>query len=87
MTEKEIKTHYKALHDDLSYRFYTLHEMPKEDFDQQHGGIWQAMEQELIEAGYMSPPKPRLVFEASPPGEALGERLKNIEDFLVRVYK
>jgi len=27
-----------------------------------------------------------LVFTASPPGEALGNRLNNIEDFLVRCY-
>lgn len=30
-------------------------------------------------------PEP-IVFTASPPGEALGERLKNIEDFLSEVY-
>jgi len=31
------------------------------------------------------PPEP-LVFTASPPGEAIGKRLKNIEDFLRKVY-
>ncbi len=30
-------------------------------------------------------PKPQ-VFEASPPGLALGERLNNIEDFMERLY-
>ncbi len=31
------------------------------------------------------PPEP-LVFTASPPGEAIGKRIKNIEDFLERAH-
>lgn len=29
---------------------------------------------------------PPLCFEASPPGQAIGKRLKNIEDFLEKLY-
>jgi len=57
-TEKEIKATYKAIHDDLSYRYYTLHEMPKGEFDQLHGQNWEAMRQKLIAEGYIAIPKP-----------------------------
>jgi len=57
-TESEIKATYKAIHDDLSYRYYTLHEMPKGEFNQLHGQNWDDMRQELIDEGYIAIPKP-----------------------------
>ncbi len=41
--------------------------------------------QTLIDNPDYVEPEP-LVFTASPPGEAIGKRLKNIEDFLKRLY-
>ena len=58
MTEDEIKVRYKELHDLLSESYYIFHNIPKEDFDLQHGQIWKDMETELIAEGYLQPPQP-----------------------------
>ena len=50
---EKIKEHYKAIHDDLSKRYYELNELDKGTFDQLHGDNWNAMEAELIAAGYL----------------------------------
>jgi len=55
-TLEEIIQPAKLLHDDLSYRYYKLHKMSKEDFDQQHGKIWNDMEVEKIAEGYSEIP-------------------------------
>lgn len=49
-------------------------EITKEEFD------------ECIASLPVTPPLEPLVFTASPPGEALGERLNNIEAFLREAY-
>lgn len=52
-TEAEIKAKYKQQHDDLTYRYYQLHEMDKATFDAQHGKIWNDMKVELIAEGFI----------------------------------
>jgi len=60
LTENEIITKYKTLHDELTECYYKGHELTKEEFDLQHGAIWNAMEQELIAGGFLEvPPVPR----------------------------
>lgn len=87
MTEAEIKAKYKALHDTLAESYYGgTSGLTKEEFDIQHGKIWNDMEAELIAEGYRQPPPEPLVFTASPPGEALGERLNSIEAFLKEAF-
>lgn len=87
MTEAEIKAKYKARHDTLSESYYAgTSGLSKEEFDQQHGKIWDDMRKELISYGYITPPKPRPHFEKSPPGLALGEKLKRVEEFLAKVH-
>jgi len=54
MNEAEIREKYKQLHDDLSYQYYKEGTLSKEDFDRQHGQIWNGMETELILEGYRS---------------------------------
>lgn len=56
-TEQEIIATHKALHDELEHRYYTLHELTKEEFDAQHGQIWEDMTAELIAEGYREPPR------------------------------
>ena len=60
-TEKEIKTNFKKLHDDLSDIYYDgTMGMSKEEFDNQHGMIWDTMRDELIAGGFITvPPPPR----------------------------
>lgn len=58
VTEAEIKAKYKALHDELGESYYERHELTKEEFDLQHGKIWNDMEAELIAKGYLTPPEP-----------------------------
>jgi len=59
MTEEEIKTKYKGLHDELSNGYYSgTSGLTKEEFDLQHGKIWNDMEAELIAEGYRQPPEP-----------------------------
>jgi hypothetical protein len=57
-SEAKIKARYKALHDKLGVRYYEKHELTKEEFDAQHGKIWNDMEAELITEGYRQPPEP-----------------------------
>lgn len=57
-TEAEIKAKYKELHDSLSEDYYENHLMSKEEFDIQHGKIWNDMELELIAKGYLTLPEP-----------------------------
>lgn len=58
MTEAEIETRYKEIHDNLSEDYYKKHLMSKEDFDYLHGQNWADMEAELIAEGYRKPPEP-----------------------------
>lgn len=57
-TEAEIRTNYKELHDLLSESYYNFHNISKEEFDLQHGEIWNGMEAELIAGGYLKAPEP-----------------------------
>lgn len=60
MTEKQIKAEYKRLHDDLSKIYYDgIMGITKEEFDAQHGMIWDGLEAQLIAEGYLPPPRPR----------------------------
>lgn len=87
LTEEEIRAKYMVLHNELSESYYSgASGLTKEEFDTQHGQIWNDMKAELIAEGYIQPPPEPLVFTASPPGEALGERLGCIEDFLKEAY-
>jgi len=52
-TENEIRTHYKTKHDTLSFRYYTIREIKKDEFDLQHGKLWSDMKAELISNGYL----------------------------------
>ena len=59
ITEKQIKTIFKQLHDDLSDIYYDgTMGLTKEEFDQQHGMMWGIMEEELIAEGYLTIPEP-----------------------------
>lgn len=59
LTEKQIKTKWKKQHDILSEAYYNgTSGLTKEEFDSQHGAIWEMMESELIEAGYSQLPEP-----------------------------
>jgi hypothetical protein len=52
-TEKKIKSTYKKFHDDLSALYYDgTMGITKEDYDTQHGLIWNNMEDELAAGGY-----------------------------------
>ena len=54
MTEAEVKTYYKALHDDLSESYYAgTSGLTKEQFDYEHAKIWDDMQKELILEGYI----------------------------------
>ena len=58
-TEKEVRVKYKILHDELSSSYYTdAIGLTKEEFDLQHGKIWNDMEAELIAEGYIKPSEP-----------------------------
>ncbi len=57
-TEKKIKNKYQKLHGDLSEVYYKRHELTKEEFDLQHGKVWNDLESELISEGYLKPPVP-----------------------------
>ena len=75
MERKDIIGKYKKLHDELTERYYKNHELTKEEFDLQHGQIWQDMEEEMANEGYVSP-KPRdLVTEI----DDLKARLEKLE--------
>lgn len=58
MTEAEIKAKYKELHDLLSESYYNFRNISKEEFNFQHGKIWNDMEVELMAEGYLKPPEP-----------------------------
>jgi len=58
MTEAEIRTKYKELHDLLTESYYNFHNISKEEFDIQHGKIWSDMEAELTREGHLTPPQP-----------------------------
>ena len=63
MTEIEIKAKYKELHDLLSERYYNFYNISKEEFDIQHGKIWNDMEAELLAEGYRKSPEPPMDYE------------------------
>ena len=59
LTEKEIKATYKSQHDSLSESYYAgTSGLTKEEFDQQHGQIWDDMKSEFIAEGYLAIPEP-----------------------------
>ena len=77
-TEAEIIAKYKALHDTLSESYYGgTRGLSKEEFDAQHGQIWNDMEAELIAAGYRQPPAP--VRDLLAEIDALDQRIKDLE--------
>lgn len=58
-TEAEIRAKYKALHDTLTDAYYSgTSGLTKEEFDQQHGKIWDDMEAELRAGGFIAEPEP-----------------------------
>lgn len=66
-TEKEIRTKYRKLHDDLSKDHYSDDNQlssSKEDFDQKHGKVWDDMTTELLAEGHIKPPEPKRDLEA-----------------------
>ena len=78
MTEVEIKTSHKNLHDTLSEDYYKNKLMSKEDFDYLHGQNWEGMETELIAGGYIKPPEPVRALEAEI--DELKARIDNIKE-------
>lgn len=58
MTEAEIKANYKELHDLLSESYYNFYNISKEEFDSQHGAIWDNMEAELLAGRFIKLPEP-----------------------------
>ena len=58
MSESDIKTNHKNLHDSISEDYYKNKLMSKEDFDYYHGQNWADMEDELIAGGYKKLPEP-----------------------------
>ncbi len=59
ITEKQIKSKWKEQHDILSNAYYAgTSGLTKEEFDSQHGAIWEMMESDLIEDGYRIIPEP-----------------------------
>jgi len=74
MTAKEIKAHYKELHDTLSKAYYDGSSgLSKEEFDLQHAQVWTDMEAELVAGGYLIQPGPSEL-------EKLKGRVKALED-------
>jgi len=61
MTEEEIRSKYKKLHNKLSESYYAGNSgLTKEEFDTQHGKIWNDMGAELLEGGLIPTPGPDL---------------------------
>jgi len=59
LTETEIKTKYKAHHDELSKAYYSgTSGLTKEEFATQHGQIWADMETKLKAGGFIPEPEP-----------------------------
>lgn len=59
LSEKQIIAKWKKQHDILSEAYYAgTSGLTKEEFDSQHGAIWEMLESELIEAGYIQPREP-----------------------------
>lgn len=86
-TCEEIRANYKAQHDTLSESYYAgTSGLTKEEFDTQHGAIWNAMEAELIAQGCISPPNGNPTNYTHPTFTASGgnanTRLTAIETFL-----
>lgn len=85
-TEAEIKAKYKALHDTLSESYYAgTSGLTKEEFDLQHGQIWNDMRGELIQYGYIIPPElptPCPEFGVSNPSHSLEKKVRKIEVYL-----
>jgi len=63
-TVATIRIKYLALHRALSIRYYRAHQLSKEEFDAQHGQLWNDMDAELLAAGYPSPLQPPRDLEA-----------------------
>ena len=61
MSEKEIRSFYKNVHNKLSESYYAGKSgLTKEEFDTQHGKVWADMEAELLEGGLIPTPGPSL---------------------------
>lgn len=59
MTEAKIKAKYLALHNELTEAYYSgKSDLTKEEFDIQHGKIWNDMRGELIAGGFLVIPPP-----------------------------
>ncbi len=59
MSKETIKAKYIGLHDNLSASFYDgKSNLTKEEFDIQHGKIWDDMKGELLAGGFISLPGP-----------------------------
>lgn len=86
-TEAEIIANYKAQHDTLSESYYGgISGLTEDEFNLQHGKIWNDMEAELIAKGYIQPPPEPLVFVVDPQGTPDKKRLDTLEEFLKRAY-
>jgi len=78
VTEAEIMTKYKALHDKLSIDYYQNQLLSKADFDHQHGNVWADMEGELIASGFRPLlSNSRLIEEII---DEIRDRIKRLED-------
>jgi len=65
MTEKEIRDNAKLAHDTLSESYYSgKSKLTKDQFDLQHGQVWNGMDAELLVGGYITLPKPGRNLEA-----------------------
>jgi len=56
-TKEEIIATYKAVHDDITNRYYKLKTLDKTTFEQFHSQCWQEMANELIAAGFKEIPQ------------------------------
>jgi len=75
---EEIKKGAKKAHDELTRRYYVLHELDKEEFDRLHAQIWKDMDDELMTLGYIE--KGRNWKEEYSQADTLTERLDIIAE-------
>lgn len=85
ITKAEIDSNHQSLADAIRADYHDNRAISHEEYHTQLNTEYERYTAELIAEGYLRPPEP-IVFTASPPGEALGVRLTNIEGFLKRLY-
>jgi len=56
-TREEIIKRYEDIHEDLGRQYYIEGALSKGEFDRLHGQNWQALEDNLIKAGFIKPPE------------------------------